>query len=75
VDCALAAGYFMMAAVSRGLGTCWVNFGREIHDPGLVKELGLLDNYAIVAPVILGYPENIPSVPQRREPEILKTVT
>ncbi|MFC1493151.1 nitroreductase family protein, partial [candidate division KSB1 bacterium] len=25
IDCTLAASYFMMAATSRGLGTCWVN--------------------------------------------------
>jgi len=32
VDCALAASYLMMSATSRGLGTCWTNFGTEIND-------------------------------------------
>ncbi|MCI5136971.1 MAG: nitroreductase family protein [Candidatus Electrothrix sp. AR1] len=74
VDCALAAGYFMMAASSRGLGTCWVNLGTEIHDPEMIKELGIPDNCTIVAPIILGYSEKIPPVPKRNEPKILKII-
>lgn len=75
VDCALAAGYFMMAATSRGLGTCWVNLGAEIKDPGMISELGISDDCRIVAPIIVGYPEKIPAAPKRREPEILKIIT
>jgi len=75
VDCALAASYFMMAAVSRGLGTCWVNFGTEIHDPKMLDELGIPDNCTIVAPIILGYPEKLPAIPKRKKPEILKIIT
>jgi nitroreductase len=75
VDCALAASYFMMAATSRGLGTCWVNLGTEIKDPEMIGELGIPDNCTIVAPIILGYPEKISSAPKRKEPEILKIIT
>jgi nitroreductase len=75
VDCALAAGYFMMAATSRGLGTCWINLGAEIKDPGMISELGIPDGCRIVAPIIVGYPEKIPAAPKRREPEILKIIT
>lgn len=46
-DCALAAGYFMMAEASRGLGTCWVNLGEEIHDPLMMSELGIPDEHTI----------------------------
>jgi nitroreductase len=74
VDCALAASYFMMAAVNRGLGTCWVNLGTEIHEPNLVKELGIPANSTIVAPIVLGYPEKIPPAPKRSAPEILKII-
>ena len=74
VDCALAASYFMMAASSRGLGTCWVNLGTEIHDPEMLRELAIPDNCTIVAPIILGYPENIPPVPKKKEPEILRII-
>ena len=75
VDCALAAGYFMMAATARGLGTCWINLGMEIHDPEMINELGIPENCTIVAPIILGYPESIPTAPKRKEPEILKIIT
>jgi len=75
VDCALAAGYLMMAAASRGLGTCWVNFGTEIQDPGMKNELGIPENHTIVAPISLGFPEKIPPAPKRKEPEILKIIS
>jgi nitroreductase len=74
VDCALAASYLMMSATSRGLGTCWVNFGTEIHDPGLRRELGLRDDHQIVAPIALGYPVKIPGIPHRRDPRILRII-
>jgi len=74
VDCALAAGYLMLAAASRGLGTCWVNFATEIRDSHIRHELGIPQNCTIVAPIILGYPEKIPPVPQRKPPEILKII-
>ncbi len=74
VDCALAASYFMMAAASRGIGTCWVNLGTEINDSEMLKELGIPGNCRIVAPIILGYPVKIHRAPARREPEILKII-
>lgn len=75
VDCAMAGGYLMMAAVNSGLGTCWVNFGTEIHDPAMKYALGIPDNCKIVAPIILGYPEAIPAIPKRKDPEVLKIIT
>ena len=74
IDCSLAAGYLMMAAASRGLGTCWVNLGTEIYDPELKELLGISENSTIVAPIILGYPAKIPTAPVRREPIILKII-
>ena len=53
VDCALVASYFMMAATSRGLGTCWINLGTEIKDPEMINELGIPENCQIVAPIVL----------------------
>jgi len=75
IDCSLAASYLMMAATSRGFGTCWVNLGSEIHDPEMINELGIPDDYTIVAPIIIGYPEKIPPIPKRKQPEILKIIT
>ena len=73
VDCSLAACYFMLAATARGLGTCWVNLGRDIRDLALRTKLGLTDDMEIVAPIIVGYPKNISS-PVRNEPQIIKVI-
>ena len=74
VDCALAASYLMMSATSKGLGTCWVNFGTEIHDPRLKEELNIPEDHTIVAPISVGFPEKIPAIPGRKEPQILKVI-
>lgn len=74
VDCALAASYLMMSATNRGLGTCWVNFGTAIQDQEIKEELGIPANHTIVAPIALGYPEKIPAIPRRKEPQILKMI-
>ncbi|HUN55377.1 MAG TPA: nitroreductase family protein [Smithella sp.] len=74
IDCTLAASYFMLSAADRGLGTCWVDFGSIIEDQDLRMEIGLPDDYRIVATLILGYPEKIPNRPQRKEPVILKFI-
>jgi nitroreductase len=63
----------MFSAAARGLGTCWVNLGSEINNPDIRREIGLPDSCRIVAPMILGYPQSIPS-PSERKPEILKIV-
>jgi len=73
-DCSLAACYFMFSATSKGLGTCWVNFGREINNPELRNELGIPENLKIVAPLALGYPNKIPAIPSRKAPQILKVI-
>ncbi len=74
VDCALAACYFMFSAAARGLGTCWVYQGSDIRNPDLCREIGVQENYRIVAPIILGYPQTAPGTPVRNEPVILKTI-
>jgi nitroreductase len=72
VDCTLAASYLMLSAADRGLGTCWVNLGSVIKDQALLKEIGLPDDYVIVATIILGYPVKIPEKTPRETPKILK---
>lgn len=72
-DCSLAACYFMFAATARGLGTCWVHLGSDIRDPEIRKAGGMPADFRIVAPVILGYPKEVPELPVRA-PKILKTI-
>lgn len=74
VDGALAAAYFMFAAAARGLGTCWVALGSNIQDPEIMGEIGMTAEARIIAPLIVGYPRNIPATPQR-EPRILKVIS
>ncbi len=74
VDCSLAACYFMFSAAARGLGTCWVNLGTDIRDLAIRNKLGLSQDLAIVAPIILGYPRSHPASPVRNEPRILKVI-
>ncbi len=73
-DCALAASYIMFCAVQRGLGTCWINLGAHIRDPKIRVEIGLPDDCRIVAPLIIGYPKDIPAVSERHAPDILKII-
>lgn len=73
-DCTLAAAYFMLAATKRNLGTCWIGLGDKIKDAALRKEIGLPDDYEIVASIIIGYPQKIPAV-SKRKPTILKIIT
>lgn len=74
VDCALAACYFMFSAQARGLGTCWIGLGTNIQNPEIRKQIGMPEDYRIVAPIIIGYPRTIPDTPERMDPHILKTV-
>jgi nitroreductase len=75
IDCALAASYLMFSAAARRLGTCWVALGGHIQDPGLLEEIGMPEDCKIVAPIIVGYPKNIPDVPGRMEPQMIKPIT
>jgi len=41
----------------------------------LLNLMGLPEDHKIVAPIIVGYPKNIPNLPERMEPQILKIVS
>jgi nitroreductase len=73
-DCTLAASYFMMAAAAKGLGTCWINFAKELKNHDLVEQIGIPENHTIVAPIIIGYPAIVPAPPKRKTVPILKII-
>ncbi len=75
VDCALAACYLMFSAAANDLGTCWVDLGSDIRDFEIRKAIGLPDDCRIVAPIIMGYPRDIPPAPIRNAPQILKILS
>ncbi len=74
-DCALAAAYFMFAATARGLGTCWIGMGAAVSDTKILAEIGMPEGHKIYAPIIVGYPTEIPPMPERNEPKILKVIS
>lgn len=70
-DCNLAAQNLMLAAHANGLGTCWIGFSREfLNIPSVKQELGIADDLAVVAPIILGTPAQKPNVLNKKAPEI-----
>jgi nitroreductase len=75
IDAGLLSAYFMLAATSRGLGTCFIAQGGELKGSDMLAELGIPENYRIYAPIILGYPKIIPSMPERKQPKILKIIS
>lgn len=71
-DCSLAAQNLMLAAHDLGLGTCWIGFSTPLfNSPHIKQELGVPDEYEVIAPIILGYPERTLPPMEKREPEII----
>ena len=70
-DCCLAAENLMLAARDRGLGTCWIGFARPwLNLPETKAELGLPQQYQVVAPIVLGHPVAWPESHGRKPAEI-----
>lgn len=71
-DCCLAAQNLMLSAHANGLGTCWIGFSLQlINSPEFKKELGIPEKYNGVAPLILGYPVELPAPTPRKPVEII----
>jgi hypothetical protein len=49
--------------------------GTSILDSDLLNLMGVPENYKIVAPLILGYPKQIPGISERNKPSILKILS
>lgn len=54
---AIALSYITLAAVSLGLGTCWIN---DFYESEAKEILGVPEGYMIVALMTLGYPQGTP---------------
>jgi len=70
LDCALAIQNMLLMAHAVGLGSVYINFDRPEHD-NLVKQiarmLGIPGDVKIMAILPLGYPDEQPTPPPRRE--------
>lgn len=71
INCALAAQNLMLAAFEAGLGSCWIGFAQAwLNTPAGREQLGLTDEYQIVAPLALGYPKGDLHPVPRKAPQI-----
>jgi len=74
VGCAMVCENIMLAAVSFGLGSCYVGFGSIVkHDADVVQTLELKDDERIYGPIVLGYPKVNPNKKQVRILEELRS--
>lgn len=70
-DCSMAAQNMMLAAHSKGIGSCWIGgLLPALMDEGLLNELGAPLGYKAIAPLIFGYPKAKADMPEKREPQI-----
>jgi nitroreductase len=71
-DCSMVAYNLHLLAEEDGLGCCWIGFAHNIFaDPAVKKELGVPQEYQLVAPVILGHPavkSTVTQNPNKRKP-------
>lgn len=73
-DCSMAACNLMLSARARGLGTCWIGLGAT-PEREMRKKLDIPFDYRIVAPIIVGVPDQQPAPPPRKAPTIRKHIS
>jgi len=74
IDCGIAAQTMMLAAYDMGLGSCYIGLAKSLgNDKNVQKELGIPDDYEIIAPLIFGYPKKWPDQKDRK-PQVLKWI-
>lgn len=70
-DCPMAAQNMMLAAHSKGIGSCWIGGVQPaLMDESFLKELGAPEGYKAIAPLIFGYPKGKTEIPDRIEPQV-----
>jgi len=62
IGCSMVCENIMLAAVSFGLGSCYVGFGAMVKgNDEVVKALDLKDKERIYGPIVIGYPKINPT--------------
>lgn len=71
-DCSMAAQTMMLAAHSKGIGSCWIGGVQPaLMDEDLLRELGGREGYKAVAPLIFGYAKGETPLPEKNKPEVI----
>jgi len=71
-DCTLAAQNLMLMARSLGLGSCWIGFSSGyLNTAEAKKELAIPEDFSVVAPIIVGYPDGEMTTMEKNPPEVL----
>jgi nitroreductase len=65
-DACAAVENILLAAHAYGIGSCWVNSYHKGHSATVAALLGCPRDMELAALVALGYPEEIPSAPEKR---------
>jgi len=70
-DCSLVAGNIMLAAYSKGIGSCWIGFAEAVLNTKEFKEQhGVPEGYELVSTLGLGYMKEKLQPPKRKKPLI-----
>lgn len=73
-DCWLSAENLVLAACAMGLGTCVIGSALPVFNDAEVKvTLGISDEFSVVVPVILGYPDEDIAPSFRKPPLVLSS--
>ena len=71
-DCTMAAQNIMLTATDMGLGSCWIGFFTFLLNQSEIKEeLGIPEEYRIIAPIIIGHPKQKPAPVEKAAPEVI----
>ena len=71
-DCWLAAENLMLAACAMGLGSCVIGSATEaLNSPPVKAELDIPEYLQVIAPIIVGVPDEAGNPSPRKEPHIL----
>jgi nitroreductase len=74
-DCWLAAENLMLAACAMGLGTCVIGSALPaLNTPETKNKLNIPEKFAVVAPIVVGYPDDDIAPVIRKNPIILADI-
>ena len=74
-DCWLAAENLMLAACAMGLGTCVIGSAlHALNTPETKIKLNIPENFCVVAPIVVGFPDDEITQVLRKNPVILANI-